>query len=98
MCQGLSQLLILGMVIAPLMTGILISWVYLPRYYWDYDPPLFYGNGGSVDPSTYKIIPLGRPHVPCVLGILCLTQKEKHQVELSQMFVQVVVSFFVVTL
>ena len=42
-----SKLLVLGMVIQPLMTGILISWVYKPLLlgWWVY--PLLYGNNGS---------------------------------------------------
>ena len=36
----------------PLMTGILISWVYFHPYYWVDDHPLLYGNNGSLDPST----------------------------------------------
>ena len=46
------------MVISPLIIGNPYKhWVYLgihTPYYYLYDPPLFYGNIWSLDPSTYR--------------------------------------------
>ena len=43
------------MVISPLIIGNPYKpWIYIPTYYYLYDPPLFYGNIGSLDPSTYR--------------------------------------------
>ena len=52
MCQGLSQLLVLGMGnLQPLIGNPYNG--YINPYYWVDDPPLSYGNNGSLDTGTY---------------------------------------------
>ena len=47
----------LGMgIIPPLMTEILISWIYKPLRNWvDFSHPLLYGNNGSLDPIAHIV-------------------------------------------
>ena len=49
-----SKLLVLGMVIQPLIGNPYNG--YINPYYWVDDHPLWYGNNGSLDPSTYIFI------------------------------------------
>ena len=48
-----SKLVVLGMAIPPLMTGILIMGPYKPLRNWVDDHPLLYGNNGSLDPIAH---------------------------------------------
>ena len=59
MCQGLSQLLILGMGDLPHLIVNPYNG-YMNLYYWVYDRPLRQGKNGHLDPSKYQLESLHR--------------------------------------